>query len=246
MRPKFPEAFELFYAVFEGSVNEVKSRLVAGDDPNAASAFGSTPIFYATRFYWNLDKADALFSAGAVINRWDDSGGHPLHYSVRCDDCLTWLINHGADVNAVVLQAKEIQFDPIGWTALHVAARHGYLSATELLLKCGADPNRQAQDGSTPLHIAAQHYNLYKRLIRTLIDAGADVNAVNNAGNTPLHEVISRPNKHANTVIRLLLFRGARLDLRNASGLTASEMLPDTPFGNMLKSLFARHMPKTE
>jgi ankyrin repeat protein len=239
---KFPDAFELFYAVLEGSLDEVKSRLAAGDDPNTLSIDGITPIFIATRVEFTIDKAEALFSAGAVINRWNYSGAHPLHGSIWCARCVSWLLEHGADVNAPILPAKEKPYYPIGWTALHMAADHGLLTTTELLLASGADPNRQSQDGSTPLHVAARQPKLYKRLIRTLIDAGADVNAVNAAGNTPLHEVVSHLGKDAKPVARLLLFRGARVDTRNASGFLPGEMLPDSVLGSSLKSLFTRYI----
>lgn len=49
MRPKFPTAFELFYAVCEGTVDEVRERLASGDDPNAVSSLGTTPICHALR-----------------------------------------------------------------------------------------------------------------------------------------------------------------------------------------------------
>jgi len=73
MRPKFPVAFELFYAVFEGTVDQVVTRLASGDDPNAISTLGTTPIFYAVRSSRDLNKADALFEAGAVIDIWNYS-----------------------------------------------------------------------------------------------------------------------------------------------------------------------------
>ncbi|MEP7284902.1 MAG: ankyrin repeat domain-containing protein [Chloroflexota bacterium] len=246
VRSKFPDAFELFYAIFEGTVDEVQNRLAAGDNPNAISILGTTPIFYATQFSSKLDKAEVLFSAGAVINSWDNQGRHPLHHNSFCEPCSAWLLSHGADPNAAVLPAKEKQFDPIGWTALHMAVARGFLSTTELLLAYRADPNRQSQDGSTPLHVAVRQQKLYKRLIRTLIDAGADVNIINSVGDTPLHEVLSHSGQHSHAVIRLLLFRGARVDIRNTSGLFPSEMLPDTPFGNTLKPLFIRHLPKSD
>jgi ankyrin repeat protein len=110
VRSKFPDAFELFYAVLEGSLEEVKSRFAAGDDPNTLSINGRTPIFIAPRFEFTIDTAEALFSAGAVINRWDYSGTHPLHGSIWCEPCVRWLLDHGAEVNAAIVQPKKSSF----------------------------------------------------------------------------------------------------------------------------------------
>ena len=93
MRPKFPSAFGLFYAVFEGTAADVRDRLNAGDDPNVRSEDGRTPITFAVRSPRDLPKADLLFGAGARIDVWDDLGMQPIHWttgSVYHDDvsCL--------------------------------------------------------------------------------------------------------------------------------------------------------------
>src|SRR5262245_3353941 len=131
MRPKFPAAFELYYAVFEGTAADVHGRLVAGDDPNARSAQGSTPLFFATRLARDRAKANLLFDAGARIDVWDDLGMQPIHWTAgSCfyDDltCLAWLLDHGADPNADVRSSAVHQFPPIGWRPLQIAADSGY------------------------------------------------------------------------------------------------------------------------
>lgn len=240
MRPKFPEAFELFYAVFEGTLEDVVKCLDAGDNPNAVSVLGTTPIFYATQFSKRLPKADALYNAGAVIDVWNFSGEHPLHHNIRNPSCIAWLLDHYVNPNVTVYQGKEHQFVPIGWTALHQAVHLGSLQLVELLLSRGADANSQAEDGATPLHIAARQPKLYKRLIRVLIDAGADVNAVTFDGRTPLHEVASRRGTYAKSVARLLLFRGASVRLQDVSGSTPAEMLDDSPVAVALKIILQK------
>ena len=42
-----------------------------------------------------------------------------------------------------------------GWTALHEACNHGFVSAAKLLLRKGATVNAQGLDNDTPLHDAA-------------------------------------------------------------------------------------------
>lgn len=96
------------------------------------------------------------------------------------------LLDHGADVN-------QIQTD--GSSALHNAARKGFIEIAELLLKYGADPNLQEflvlniQFGKTALHIAAENKN--SAMFELLIEAGADLNMEDMAGNKPaLHDEI--------------------------------------------------------
>ena len=79
LRPKFPAAFELFYAVFEGTAADVAERLAAGDDPHARSVDGRTPITFAIRSVHSLPKADLLFASGAHIDLWDDLRIQPIH-----------------------------------------------------------------------------------------------------------------------------------------------------------------------
>lgn len=49
---------------------------------------------------------------------------------------------------------------PLGWTALHSAAEHGYAAIAGILLKTGINPNEKANMGMTPLHLAAQNNHL--------------------------------------------------------------------------------------
>jgi ankyrin repeat protein len=249
MRPTFPEAFELFYAVFEGSVDDVTKRLAEGDNPNAISVSGTTPIFYAVRYSKDLKKADALFEAGAVINVWDYYGKHPLHWSWRTSEdvlCIRWLLDHNVDPNVAVQPARESSYEPLGTTALHLLVQsEKTLPCIELIISRGANVNTRMQDGSTPLHIAARQSKLNKKLIRALIDAGADVNLMTANGRTPLHEIASSPGKNAKAITRLLISRGASVNIRDASGLLPIDMLNESPLENSLRTILLNHQEGT-
>jgi ankyrin repeat protein len=222
MRPKFPLAFDLFYSVFEGTIDDVRARLKAGDDPNALSAMGTTPLSHAVRFVGDLPKASVLLAAGARINVWDHCGMHPAHWaagsSIHGVSCLSWVLDHGGDVNASVQQAAVHQYHPVGWTPLHIAADRDLLPVAAMLIRRGSNVNQAAGDGSTPLHVAARRWRVYKRLIRTLIDAGAETDAADAEGRRPLHILAAGSGRYRKGVIQLLRSRGARLDLPDAAG----------------------------
>ena len=78
-------------------------------------------------------------------------GGGVLHDAARSTSpdaasVITWLCYFGADVNGTA---------GLGYTALHVAAKHGRTTCVSTLLAHGADPNIQDRQGNTSLHIAA-------------------------------------------------------------------------------------------
>lgn len=74
----------------------------------------------------------------------------------------------------------------IGVTPLHEAAFANNLPVIELLIRRGADVNRQSIDGSTPLHAAAQGGSCAS--MGLLIDCGADLFIENNNGALPIED----------------------------------------------------------
>ncbi len=111
----------------------------------------------------------------------------------------------------------------------HFESGPGVLGA---LVEAGADPNAAADDGSTPLMMAAGlGYRSYQphtprgrpapaveEAVRVLVEAGADVNARNEADFTPLHAATFRG---LNEVIEYLVEQGADIDARDFRGRTA-------------------------
>ena len=64
------------------------------------------------------------------------------------------------------------------------------MDSTKMLVAAGADIDIRAVDGSTPLHVAAQHGHVDQA--RLLINAGAQVDVQDTKGRTPLEVAITR------------------------------------------------------
>lgn len=91
--------------------------------------------------------------------------------------------------------------------ALHVAARMGYYSIAERLIKHGARVNVLDDQQKTPLHLATEKGNV--RLIELLIKHGTNVNAVDSFKQSPLHLV------RGPLAAKLLLKAGAKQNTKN-------------------------------
>ena len=95
-----------------------------------------------------------FFSRGVDVNKKDKiTQWPPIAYVSRGDkgehpQKVKALIQYGADVNAA---------GPKGVTALHAAAKAGFVSVIEVLLKAGADINGKMGSGETPLGLAKKH-----------------------------------------------------------------------------------------
>jgi ankyrin repeat protein len=187
-----------------------RAYLAAGGDANAIEdAYGNHYLHNAARSgYASVVKL--LLEHGANIESRDSGGDTPLVVATRSisPQIVRILLDAGADVNAA---------GNFGSTAIHSAASNGSGDNTEilaLLLRQGAKTDKQGLDGYTPLHWAAR-CGLMKKT-QMLLNAGAPMEALDKQGDTPLHLAIME--QHFD-VAKLLVARGAKLDLRSASGL---------------------------
>ena len=77
-------------------------------------------------------------------------------------------------------------------TALHVAVDMSIIYRVEfdvvrLLIQHGANVSAKARGGTTPLHVAVNHWRDSEAMMRLLLQNGADVEAKDWGGATPLH-----------------------------------------------------------
>jgi ankyrin repeat protein len=121
----------------------------------------------------------------SLLNSRDDSNGFtPLHWAVIAGrtNLVFWLIEKGADVNAV---------DPFGMTPLHKSAVFNRVPCAEALVAHGANVSVFGRKYGAlrlePIHLASEEGQT--DMIKFLLSHGADVNAPTEGANriTSLH-----------------------------------------------------------
>ena len=128
-------AAQLYFAPAKlGILSAPKLLLDAGADVNIGDNYFTTPLTIASE-NGRVEFLKQLVRFGADVNAGGFRyGGTPLLMAAwaRSSECVDFLLQKGADVNAV---------DDIGDSALVIAARRGSLSCVELLLRAGAHVN---------------------------------------------------------------------------------------------------------
>jgi Ankyrin repeats (many copies)/Ankyrin repeats (3 copies) len=133
-----------------------------------------------------------LLKYGADPNlRYKKGGLTPLMYAairVQTKVCVS-LIKAGADIEA---KGKEDNLTGPSYTALQLSVLKGIMQSSLILLKAGANPNKQDENGRTALHIA--FYGTHNtELVGALLDYGADPHIKDNHGQSPLDIVKNTP-----------------------------------------------------
>lgn len=189
--------------------------------PNPSAKRSEWPVAYQSKMKGKIGTfTQPDEGPGLAINRVAE------HYNMNA---LRAEINKG-NVNATLAN---------GWTALHSALLGGNYEAVEALLAAGADVNRPAHDGWTPLHMAAgafvgniDHPGQSVRhskydLFRLIMDKKPDVNARTRDGWTPLHAAVANAHSawrqqesESLDRIRDLIRAGSHLEARDENGRT--------------------------
>ena len=151
-----------------------------------------------------------LHHHGANLNASNVYGGQAIHLATThgWTENVKTLLALGADIEAKTAAIDEEIHQLTGTpvdvprpnrdvTPLMIAIQEGFLELTRFLLDNGANVNSRADQGFTPLHLAAHPWwgeNL--PIMRLLLAAGADLQIKNERGDSPL-DLALRAGYHA-------------------------------------------------
>jgi len=121
---------------------------------NFSDSNGNTALHYAVS-HENYDLVSVLLDSKVCdVDRMNHAGYSPVMLGSLCeikDETQSTIVQRLFEIGNV--NAKALKH---GQTALQLAASHGRIQTTQLLLDCGADVNIQDVDGSTALMCAAE------------------------------------------------------------------------------------------
>jgi ankyrin repeat protein len=248
----------LMLAARQGAAEGVRALAEAGADLNAVDPDGTTALNIAI-INAHYDTAALLIEKGAGLDIGDAAGMTPLYAVVDMEhqepmvnrplpkpsgrlvalDVVKILLDRGANPNATLktplLMRQHNGGDGSlgeGATPLMRASKVSDAALIRLLLDKGADPNLRLRNQTTALMIAASRAARNAGPEQKTIDAmtvllakGADVNAVNDNGESALHIAVTR----GDALVRFLVEKGAKLDLKDKSGRTPLDVAMGVP-----------------
>jgi len=122
-------------AAEQNKIDDVQTRLQAGDKPDTVDKNGRTALTYAAML-GNSAMAQLLIDRGASVKFHDKLGNTPLH----------WAADRGnSELVSLLLAAKAPvnEENKQGITPLMMAAGRGQVAVVRLLLKSGADVGKR-------------------------------------------------------------------------------------------------------
>lgn len=192
--------------------------------------------FYQACTSQNYDMMELYLQQGADINcRNCDSGGNtPLHLSLReyaaPYQFISWLVEHGADVNAVNVEGKTPLMLSVPLSENGIGGSTAKSQTMNLLLDKGAKVAARDIMGNTPLAylltVKEGRYNkewkqAYALSLNILIEHGSNINLANNLGETSL---MTAANDCADFSVETLLAHKADPAIKNKLGKTALDI----------------------
>ena len=172
---------------------------------DAVAANGDTPLMAAIDA-GHPEAVDLLLARGAKVDLFTAAALGDLTRIAK-------LMDDG--------DSRRFRFNQQGWTALHLAARHGQTAAVRTLLDKGAYlPQLSATHATnSPLHEALA--NGHRETAEVLIERGSRVDTTDARNWTAMHMAVASANR---AVVQLLLEHAAPIDERRDNGQTPLDM----------------------
>ena len=182
----------LWYAIENENIERTRYLLAKGIDTSSYNSHRRAYVYFAVDKA-NLSLVELLVEAGCDVNAKDEGGRTALFRATGT--ILSYLLSiKGIDVNIADFEEKT----PLV-AALERGPKCGSASDIELLIKTGANIEKQQSLRRTPIYDAIHSSWLYEKdYIDIMLKAGANVNVVDRDGRTPLMHYIQMMT-HTNT-----------------------------------------------
>jgi len=141
----------------QGKTTELVELLLKHGAPVDKKDELGCPLLYAV-LHKDLDLVKTLTAAGSDVNSensFDRATPLLMASSIGAEDIVEFLLQNGADVNAVNNEC---------WNALHCATDAGHLGIVKKLIEAGTSPNSLNDKGKTPLCMAGKNKQITQLL----------------------------------------------------------------------------------
>lgn len=230
-------ATPLHYHCLISNAEIVKFLLSKGADPHAKCPYFEKAI--ACIEDGTFDPEDMNLANEMRDPVGQSLGASALHFAtVGCmgieefNNVLPILLDAGLSIDVI---------DQFGRTPLMVALGHFDKEVAEILLKNGANPEIQDNEGNNVLHhlcanysdlcagYGGSHVNSFKQYIWSIGDLTKFIHVENNLGLTPLDCLCTKSSPCSAELIKILIEAGANPFHQNKFGKTAWELMSNLP-----------------
>uniref|UniRef100_A0ABD2XF07 Uncharacterized protein n=1 Tax=Trichogramma kaykai TaxID=54128 RepID=A0ABD2XF07_9HYME len=202
----------------------------------------TTPLHYAAKRETRYNVINELFKIYNKfdVNYTDETGLSHFHVACMtgCEYAVEKFLEFGIDPN----------FRSNSKSPLQIALSEKHQHIVRLLIKRGADPNSADADGLTHLHIICKepgNYDLARIFFEICdeVNKTVPVNAQDKFGNTPLLFALQFMGYQEQEMTKMLLRRGANLNLVNKNGLMTFHIICQKEWAYTLVKFIDNHHP---